>query len=147
MENPQAKSDLVKKYLQIHTIMAFGLLVLPMVIDRNWWPIIFNIIVCTWFVILSVRVVKRKFLGKLLISINGLILVLSLVHIFISNFYTIKNDLWNGLIGYLIILGTLLPILMWLSLFILYFIYRKRMGEQKLTSLFIFIIPYAIRSL
>jgi hypothetical protein len=120
-------SESTKRYLQIYTAVAFVSLISPMLVSYTWWPLVINVFASTWFIfLLKVRPLNNV-MGRALTTLNVVVDALSILFLF---FLALDTPTPAGLLTtlkiYLTLLGAILPFLMWLSLFCLFFLYRRK---------------------
>jgi hypothetical protein len=122
---PQSVRDDVKRNLTIHTVVTFVLFMAPMFISYKWWPIIGPFIAGLWlFILLRVsgpqgrrgRILKLVSLAFIASSVLcGTLLALDLSIKVLERFRI-----------YFTLFGTLIPLIMFFSLFVLFFFYKRR---------------------
>jgi len=119
------------KFLKVHAVISFALLISMLILGYKISPIIANLVVSTWLIYLAYRKVITGIISKavlvlcytlLALTICYIILILSEVHF--------QRTILDQIMVIPLLVGILLPVAMWLSVFILSFIHW---GKIKLS--------------
>jgi hypothetical protein len=130
MESQQKKarepiSDDIKRNLLIHTVITFVLFIAPMFISYLWWPITSPLVAGLWFFILLEISGRQGHWSRFLKPASLIIIALSLLNGILLAL-DLSIEVLERFRSYFTLFGTLVPILMFFSLFFLFFFYRKR---------------------